>query len=52
MILEKNSAVLDNRELMGATNPKDAKDGTIRKNMEFLLIRILYMDLTASKMQK
>ena len=31
MILEKNSAVLDNRELMGATNPKDAKDGTIRK---------------------
>jgi len=31
MILEKNNAVLDNRELMGATNPKDAKDGTIRK---------------------
>ena len=31
MILEKNSAVLDNRELMGARNPKDAKDGTIRK---------------------
>ena len=31
MVLEKNNAVLDNRELMGATNPKDAKDGTIRK---------------------
>ena len=31
MILEKENAVLDNRELMGATNPKDAKDGTIRK---------------------
>ena len=31
MILEKNNAILDNRELMGATNPKDAKDGTIRK---------------------
>ena len=31
MILEKDNAVLDNRELMGATNPKDAKDGTIRK---------------------
>ncbi len=31
MILEKDNAVLENRELMGATNPKDAKDGTIRK---------------------
>ena len=31
MILEKENAVLGNRELMGATNPKDAEDGTIRK---------------------
>ena len=31
MILEKVNAVLANRELMGATNPKDAVDGTIRK---------------------
>ena len=31
MILEKNNAVLANRELMGATNPKDAHEGTIRK---------------------
>ena len=31
MILEKNNAVLDNRQLMGATNPKDAEDETIRK---------------------
>ena len=31
MILEKDDAVLGNRELMGATNPKEAKDGTIRK---------------------
>ena len=31
MILEKENAVIDNRELMGATNPKDAVDGTIRK---------------------
>ena len=31
MILEKENAVLRNRELMGATNPKDAKEGTIRK---------------------
>ena len=31
MILEKVNAVADNRKLMGATNPKDAEDGTIRK---------------------
>jgi len=31
MILEKKNAVLENRELMGATNPKDADEGTIRK---------------------
>ena len=31
MVLEKENAVLGNRDLMGATNPKDAKDGTIRK---------------------
>ena len=31
MVLEKESAVLENRKLMGATNPKDAEGGTIRK---------------------
>tara|TARA_B100001564_G_scaffold327868_1_gene311213 strand:- start:16 stop:426 length:411 start_codon:yes stop_codon:yes gene_type:complete len=31
MILEKENAVLDNRELMGATNPEEAEEGTIRK---------------------
>ena len=31
MVLEKENAVLGNRELMGATNPLEAKDGTIRK---------------------
>ena len=31
MVLEKDDAVLANRKLMGATNPKDAEDGTIRK---------------------
>jgi len=31
MILEKENAVLGNRDLMGATNPKEAKEGTIRK---------------------
>ena len=31
MILEGENAVLANRKLMGATNPKDADDSTIRK---------------------
>ena len=31
MVLEKDNAVLANRELMGATNPKNAEEGTIRK---------------------
>jgi len=31
MVLEKENAVLANRELMGATNPQEAAEGTIRK---------------------
>tara|TARA_B100000886_G_scaffold111534_1_gene74883 strand:- start:6811 stop:7221 length:411 start_codon:yes stop_codon:yes gene_type:complete len=31
MVLEKENAILANRDLMGATNPKDAEEGTIRK---------------------
>ena len=31
MVLQKDNAVKGNRELMGATNPKDAEEGTIRK---------------------
>ena len=31
MVLEKDNAVLDNRQLMGATNPKEANEGTLRK---------------------
>ncbi len=31
MVLSKVNAVLSNRELMGSTNPKEAKNGTIRK---------------------
>ena len=31
MILEKENAVVENRKLMGATNPKNAEEGTIRK---------------------
>ena len=31
MVLEKYNAVLDNRQLMGATNPIEADEGTLRK---------------------
>ena len=31
MVLEKENAVLGNRKLMGATNPKEAEKGTIRE---------------------
>ena len=31
MILERENAVLENRELMGATDPTKAEEGTIRK---------------------
>ena len=32
MILEKEDAILANRNLMGATDPKQAEEGTIRKS--------------------
>ena len=31
MTLQKENAVLDNRKLMGATNPEEAEEGTLRK---------------------
>ena len=31
LVLEKNDAVLENRKLMGATDPKNAEEGTLRK---------------------
>ena len=31
MILQRENAVLENRKLIGSTNPKDAEDGTLRK---------------------
>ena len=37
MILEKDNAVADNRKLMGATNPKEAAEGTIRKKFALSL---------------
>ena len=31
MVLKKDNAILENRKIMGATNPKEADPGTIRK---------------------
>jgi nucleoside-diphosphate kinase len=31
MVIEREDAILKNREIMGATDPKEAADGTIRK---------------------
>ena len=31
MTLQRDNAVLENRKFMGATNPKDAEEGTLRK---------------------
>ena len=31
MVLEKEAAVIENRKLMGSTDPKEAADGTLRK---------------------
>ena len=31
MVLKKENAIADNRKIMGATNPEDADQGTIRK---------------------
>ena len=32
MVLEKDNAISANRELMGATNPQEAREGTIRRD--------------------
>ena len=39
MVLEKENAVVANRELMGATNPKDALEGTIRKKYGISIVK-------------
>tara|TARA_Y100000590_G_scaffold422493_1_gene527292 strand:- start:1971 stop:2381 length:411 start_codon:yes stop_codon:yes gene_type:complete len=31
MVLERENAVIENRKLMGATDPKNAEEGTLRK---------------------
>ena len=47
MKLQRDNAVVENRKLMGATNPEQAEDGTLRKNTVFLLTKIQFMDLIA-----
>ena len=52
MILESENAVKAYRKLMGATNPKDAEENTLRKLFEFQLIRILFMAQIDRKCKK
>ena len=52
MILEGVNIIEKYRKLMGATDPKNAKEGTLRKSLLFLLIRILCMVQTLQRMQK
>ena len=51
-ILEKENAVVDFRTLIGATNFKDAAEGTIRKNMQHLLVKMQFTEVIAMKTQK
>jgi CMP-N-acetylneuraminic acid synthetase len=50
-ILEKDNAVEDFRTLIGATNPADAAEGTIRKAYATLLEKMQFTVLTVMKMQ-
>ncbi len=52
MVLEKEKAVLANRELMGATNPKDAEEGTIRKKYGISIDKNSVHGSDSMKMQK
>ena len=44
-VLEGEDAIMLNRKVMGATNPVEADEGTIRKEFAFLLVKILFMVL-------
>ena len=37
LVLEKENAITAWRDLMGATNPEDAKEGTIRKDFSLII---------------
>ena len=51
-VLEKENAVADFRALIGSTDPAEAKEGTIRKNMLNQKEEMLYMVQIQMKMQK
>lgn len=51
-ILEKDNAVEDFRTLIGATNPAEAAEGTIRKFMLSLSLQMQFMVLIVMKMLK
>ena len=42
MVLEKENAVLANRELMGATNPTEAEEGTGIKRLNSFIVKICF----------
>ena len=51
-ILEKDNAVEDFRTLIGATNPADAAEGTIRENLLTQLVKMQFMVVIVMKMLK
>ena len=52
MCLEGKNAIALNRQLMGATNPKEAEEGTIVPTMLILLMLMPYMALILKKTQR
>jgi nucleoside-diphosphate kinase len=50
-VLEKDNAVEDFRKLIGATNPANAEEGTIRKALLQISKEMRCTDLTVMKMQ-
>ena len=51
-VLSSDNAVKKYREVMGATNPDNASDGTIRKLFALNVQEILFMDQIQKKMLK
>ena len=51
-VLSSDNAVKKYREVMGATNPDNASDGTIRKLFALNVKKILFMDRIQMKMLK
>jgi nucleoside diphosphate kinase len=49
-VLEKENAVEDFRKLIGATNPAEAAEGTIRKCLQDQLVKMQYTDQILMRM--